>query len=70
MSDPVAAKSTFLCVYMTNHPDTLVAYAKHFGKVPGNVSAARMKSIDCHVSCDAPNPVPSHEPKRRVPNRA
>ncbi|KAF8129327.1 hypothetical protein EV363DRAFT_1338691 [Boletus edulis] len=47
MSDPVAFKSTFLCMYMTNHPDTLVAYVKHFGKVPGNVSSAQMKSIDC-----------------------
>ncbi|KAF8548691.1 hypothetical protein OG21DRAFT_1470962 [Imleria badia] len=47
MSDPVASKSTFLCMYMTNHPDTLVAYVKHFGKVPENVSSAEMKSIDC-----------------------
>jgi len=47
MSDPVASKSTFLCMYMTSHPDTLVAYVKHFGKVPGNVSSAEMKSIDC-----------------------
>jgi len=47
MSDPVASKSTFLCMYMTNHPDTLVAYVKHFGKVPGNVRSAEMKSIDC-----------------------
>ncbi|KAG9317994.1 hypothetical protein JVU11DRAFT_54 [Chiua virens] len=46
MSDPVASKSTFLCMYMTNHPDTLVAYVKHFGKIPGNVSSAAMKSID------------------------
>ncbi|KAI9570712.1 hypothetical protein HD554DRAFT_2017924 [Boletus coccyginus] len=47
MSDPVASKSTFLCMYMTNHPDTLVAYVKHFGEVPGNITSAEMKSIDC-----------------------
>lgn len=52
MSDPVASKSTFLCMYMTNHPDTLVAYVKHFGKVPGHVSSAQMKSIDCQVRGD------------------
>ena len=52
MSDPVASKSTFLCMYMTNHPDTLVAYVKHFGKVLGNVSSAEMKSIDCKVNCN------------------
>jgi len=52
MSDPVASKSTFLCMYMTNHPDTLVAYVKHFGKVPGNLSSAEMKSIDCKVTCN------------------
>ena len=49
MSDPVASKSTFLCMYMTNHPDTLVAYVKHFGKIPGNVVSAEMKSIDSKV---------------------
>jgi hypothetical protein len=27
-SDPVAAKSGFLCMYMSNHPDTLVSYVK------------------------------------------
>ena len=52
MSDPVASKSTFLCMYMTSHPDTLVAYVKHFGKVPRNVSSAEMKSIDCKVNCN------------------
>jgi hypothetical protein len=28
MADPVAAKSGFLCMYMSGHPDTLVSYAK------------------------------------------
>ncbi|KAH7883451.1 hypothetical protein F5I97DRAFT_1939203 [Phlebopus sp. FC_14] len=46
MSDPVASKSTFLCMYMKNHPDTLVAYVKWFGKVQGNVVTATMTSID------------------------
>ncbi|KAG2367581.1 hypothetical protein BDR07DRAFT_1271768 [Suillus spraguei] len=46
MSDPVASKSRFLCMYMKNHPDTLVAYVKYFGKVEGNVLTAEMSSID------------------------
>ncbi|KAG1750993.1 hypothetical protein EDD22DRAFT_850748 [Suillus occidentalis] len=46
MSDPVASKSGFLCMYMKNHPDTLVAYVKYFGKVEGNVLTAEMSSID------------------------
>ncbi|KAG2033912.1 hypothetical protein BDR03DRAFT_966463, partial [Suillus americanus] len=46
MSDPVASKSGFLCMYMKNHPDTLVAYVKYFGKAEGNVLTAEMSSID------------------------
>ncbi|KAI5987629.1 hypothetical protein EDD15DRAFT_2173270 [Pisolithus albus] len=46
MADSVAAKSAFLCMYMKNHPDTLVAYVKHYGKVPGNVVSAEMAAID------------------------
>ncbi|KAH9057367.1 hypothetical protein EDB87DRAFT_1675754 [Lactarius vividus] len=46
MADPVADKSGFLCTYMSSHPDTLVAYAKHFGKVDGHVVSAKMLSID------------------------
>ncbi|KAF8506599.1 hypothetical protein F5888DRAFT_1791052 [Russula emetica] len=45
-ADPVADKSGFLCTYMSTHPDTLVAYVKHFGKIDGNVSSAKMLSID------------------------
>jgi hypothetical protein len=50
MSDPVASKSGFLCMYMKNHPDTLVAYVKYFGKVEGNVLTAQMSSIDSKVT--------------------
>jgi len=46
MSDPVAEKSGFLKMYMSNHPDTLVAYAKWFAKVPENISSAEMSAID------------------------
>ncbi|KAI6114695.1 hypothetical protein EDD17DRAFT_1614627 [Pisolithus thermaeus] len=46
MADSVAAKSAFLCMYMKNHPDTLVAYVKHYGKVAGNVVSAEMTAID------------------------
>jgi len=46
MSDPVAQKSGFLKAYMSNHPDTLVAYAKYFGKVTESISSAEMSAID------------------------
>lgn len=46
MSDPVAEKSTFLRMYMSNHPDTLVAYAKWFGKVNEVITSAEMSAID------------------------
>ncbi|KAH8111629.1 hypothetical protein DFH11DRAFT_1512743 [Phellopilus nigrolimitatus] len=46
VSDPVADKSTFLCMYMSNHPDTLVAYVKYWGKVDDVVISAKMLSID------------------------
>lgn len=51
MADPVAEKSKFLCMYMSNHPDTLVAYVKHWGKVKEeSVESASMSSIDSKVS--------------------
>jgi len=56
MADPVADKSGFLCTYMSTHPDTLVAYVKHFGKVDGNVTSARMLSIDSKVRPCPPAP--------------
>ncbi|KAI0263637.1 hypothetical protein BC834DRAFT_827346 [Gloeopeniophorella convolvens] len=46
MADPVAAKSTSLCMYMSTHPDTLVAYAKHFGQIDAHILSAKMVSID------------------------
>ncbi|KAG1739026.1 hypothetical protein EDB19DRAFT_1981680, partial [Suillus lakei] len=46
MSDPVASKSGSLCMYMKNHPDTLVSYVKYFGKVEDSVLTAEMSSID------------------------
>ncbi|KAF7794664.1 hypothetical protein EIP86_005802 [Pleurotus ostreatoroseus] len=46
MADPVAAKSTFLCMYMSNHPDTLVSYVRYFGKVKEKVKSAEMTAID------------------------
>jgi hypothetical protein len=48
-ADPVADKTGFLCAYMSAHPDTLVAYVKHFGKIKGDVSSAKMLSIDSKV---------------------
>jgi hypothetical protein len=50
MADPVAQKSLFLKTYMSNHPDTLVAYAKYFGKVTASISTAEMSAIDSNVS--------------------
>lgn len=49
MSDPVAAKSTFLCMYMSNHPDTLVSYVRFWGKVKDGVASAKMAGIDTKV---------------------
>jgi hypothetical protein len=46
MSDPVAEKSSFLRMYMSSHPDTLVAYAKWFGKVNEVITSAEMSAID------------------------
>ncbi|KAI0354497.1 hypothetical protein OH77DRAFT_506099 [Trametes cingulata] len=46
MSDPVAEKSGFLCMYMSNHPDTLVSYVRHWGKVSEHVVSAKMTAID------------------------
>ena len=49
MADPVAEKSGFLKMYMSNHPDTLVAYAKWFGRVQEVITSAEMSAIDCNV---------------------
>ncbi|KAJ7689022.1 hypothetical protein B0H17DRAFT_1012386 [Mycena rosella] len=46
MSDPVAAKSGFLKMYMSSHPDTLVGYAKWYGKVTEPITSAEMSAID------------------------
>jgi len=46
MADPVAEKSGFLRMYMSSHPDTLVAYAKWFGKVEEVITSAEMTAID------------------------
>lgn len=55
VADPVADKSGFLCTYMSTHPDTLVAYVKYFGNVDGNVSSAKMLSIDSKVRLPHPH---------------
>ena len=49
MADPVAAKSSFLCMYMSNHPDTLVSYVRYWGKVKEKVVSAQMTAIDTQV---------------------
>ncbi|KAG7086651.1 hypothetical protein E1B28_002590 [Marasmius oreades] len=49
MADPVAEKSTFLRMYMSSHPDTLVAYAKWFGKVAEPITSAEMTAIDSNA---------------------
>lgn len=36
-------------MYMSGHPDTLVAYAKWYGKVKEAVSSAEMTAIDTKV---------------------
>lgn len=47
--DPVAEKSGFLRMYMSNHPDTLVGYAKWYGKVKEVITGAEMTAIDTKV---------------------
>ncbi|KII84863.1 hypothetical protein PLICRDRAFT_167267 [Plicaturopsis crispa FD-325 SS-3] len=47
MTDSVADKSGFLRMYMSNHPDTLVAYVRHFGKVTDpTIIGAEMTAIE------------------------
>jgi hypothetical protein len=56
--DPVAEKSGFLRMYMSSHPDTLVAYAKWYGKVSEPISSAEMSAIDTKsmtLSCKLKN---------------
>jgi len=48
--DTVKPQSGFLCTYMSNHPDTLVAYVRHQGRVSEEVQSAKMTSIDQQVS--------------------
>ncbi|KAJ7083984.1 hypothetical protein B0H15DRAFT_849645 [Mycena belliarum] len=58
MPDPVADKSGFLKMYMSNHPDTLVAYAKWYGKVAEPMSGAEMSAIDSNsmtLTCSLKN---------------
>lgn len=48
--DPVAAKSSFLCMYMSNHKDTLASYVIYHGKVANTrITNAEMCGIDSHV---------------------
>ena len=47
--DLVAEKAGFLRTYMSGHPDTLVAYAKWFGKVPEAITSAKMTAINTRV---------------------
>ena len=49
MTDEVAAKSGFLCMYMSNHPDTLVSYVQYWGNVKDDVASAQMTGIDTKV---------------------
>jgi hypothetical protein len=49
--DPVAAKSSFLCMYMSNHKDTLTSYVIYHGKVANTkISNAEMTKIDSKVT--------------------
>ena len=50
-TDPVAAESRFVSMYMSSgHPETLIAYAKWYGKVKEGISSAEMMAIDSKVS--------------------
>ena len=48
--DPVAAKSSFLCMYMSNHKDTLASYVIYHGKVASiKITNVEMTKIDSKV---------------------
>ena len=48
--DPVAAKSSFLCMYMSAHKDTLASYVIYHGKVTNTkITNAEMTGIDSKV---------------------
>lgn len=48
--DPVAAKSSFLSMYMSSHKDTLASYVIYYGKVTNTkITNAEMTSIDSKV---------------------
>ncbi|KAF9005144.1 hypothetical protein BDQ17DRAFT_1353906 [Cyathus striatus] len=46
MTDQVAEKSDFLRMYMSSHPQTLIAYAKWFGSVKEEISSVGLKTIN------------------------
>jgi hypothetical protein len=47
--DPIEAQSDVLRTYMSNKPDTLIAYAKWYGKVQEAISIIDMTAIDTKV---------------------
>lgn len=58
--DPVAAKSSFLCMYMSTHKDTLTSYVIYYGKVANTkITNAEMIKIDSKV--------PAHSRASRPP---
>ena len=57
--DPVAAKSSFLCMYMSNHKDTLASYVIYHGKVAKTkITNAEMTKIDSKVPIHSRASVP------------
>jgi len=55
--DPVAAKSSFLCMYMSSHKDTLASYVIYHGKVANvKITNAEMTSIDSKVLLHSRSP--------------
>ena len=61
MADTVAQCSLSICACMDSQQETLVTYAKHFGKVEGYISWATMNSIDSKVS-NTSTAIPSPQP--------
>ena len=52
--DPVSVKSPFLRMYMSHHPDTLVAYAKWYGKVQAPIVSAELTDINTKARSTPP----------------
>lgn len=50
VADPIADKSAILKSELSKQPETLVAYAKWYGKVAGPITNVELSAIDAKVT--------------------